>query len=181
MKKYLYSLATLLLVGSASCKKETKSTCHYNIYYFPFGFAFEGFTLEEVDTLVLKTFEPGTGFSNLLHTDTIYTVHHVLKDSILYRDEVADAGQTGSGSGFGGLKVGSDYILEIPALQSVVKVKEVTQGPTSHTFQVIGHCSPGAGTARFASYGAQFESDYQITRLRGLTIRPDDNPVLVKK
>ncbi len=181
MKKYFYTLAMLSLLGSASCKKETTSTCHYNIYYFPFGFAFESFTLDEVDTLVLKTYTPGTGFSNLLHTDTIYTTHHVLKDGILYRDEVADAGHTGSGSGFGTLAIGSDYILEIPALQSAIKVKEVTQGPSSHTFQVYGHCSPGAGTARFYTYGAKFESDYQVTELRGLTIRPDDNPFLVKK
>ncbi|OJV51977.1 MAG: hypothetical protein BGO31_09940 [Bacteroidetes bacterium 43-16] len=181
MKKYLYTLVTLSLLGSVSCKKEITSTCRYSIFYAPFGFAFEGFTLEEVDTLILKTYEPGTEFSTLLHTDTIYTIHHVLKDSILYRDEVADAGNMDSGSGFGPLAIGSEYILEIPALQSTIKVKELTQGPTSHTFQVIGHCSPGAGTARFASYGAQFESIYQTARIKGLSMRPNDVPVLVKK
>lgn len=179
MKKYLYILSIPSLLAG-SCRKET-STCYYNIYYLPFGFAFQGFTTDEVDTLILKTYEPGTGFSNLLHTDTIYTAHYDIKDGIIYRDPEADSIHTGSGSGFGALTIGSDYILELPALQSAIIVKEITEGPGRHTFEVNGYCSPGAGQARFGMFKADFESNYQIALMKGLIDHPDDNIALIQK
>ncbi|RYE00118.1 MAG: hypothetical protein EOP54_01345 [Sphingobacteriales bacterium] len=180
MKKYLYLLLSVSLFVTASCKKE-RSTCYYNIYYLPFGFAFEGFTADEVDTLILKTYAPGSGFSNLQHTDTIYTANNDITDGIIYRKPEADSAHTGSGSGFGALTIGSDYILEFPALQSAIKIKEITQGPDRHIFQVDGRCSPGAGQARFDIFKANFESNYQVVLKKGKIGHPDDNIALVKK
>lgn len=150
MKKYLSILLGIVLFSTASCRKE-RSTCYYPIYYLPFGFAFDGFTPEEVDTLILKTYEQGSGFSNVLHTDTIYTTNHTFTNGIIYRDPETDSLNTGSETGFGAVSHESDYILEIPALQSEIKIKDITHGPTSHTFEVDGRCSPGAGQARFGS------------------------------
>lgn len=180
MKKYFYLLCTLLIFTITSCQKET-STCYYHIRYYSFGFAFIGFTPEEVDTLILKTYEPGTGFSNLLHTDTIYTVHQALEDGIIYRDAEADSAHDGSGSGFGKISIGSDYILEIPALQSLIKIKEITQGPVKHTFQVDGRCSAGSGQTRYSTFEARFESSYNIIAKKGSTWHPDDNIALIRK
>lgn len=179
MKKYLYCLLSLYLLSAVACERLV--TCQYRIYYYSFGFAFEGFTTQEVDTLILKTYEPGTGFSFLLRTDTVYTTNHKIIDSTIYRNRETDTLQIGSESGFWAIWPGSDYILEIPALQSAIKITEVTQGPNADTFQMEDHCSPGAGQARYSTFNAKFESNYQIEPMKGIIGNPKDNIALVKR
>lgn len=176
MKKYVCFILVLglYLFSTSSCLKKETAICSYSIYYLPFGFAFQGFTTDEVDTLFLKRYDTASNFTILQGIDTLYTANYDLIDSTIYHNSPA-------GSGFGALTIGSDYILELPSLQTNIKIKAITQGPTRHSFEVDGHCSPGAGAARFGLFKATFESPYQVSLWKGKTASPPDNIALVKK
>ena len=172
----------LYLFVTSSCQKKTETdTCGYRIYYLPFGFAFEGFTTNEVDTLILKTYDTASDFTVLQGIDTIYTVHHELVDNIIFHNPQTDTANNGSWSGFGMVTTGTDYILEIPSLQSEIRVKDVSPGPESHTFQVEGDCSPGSREPRFGIFKAVFENPYQVSLRKGRTGNPPDNIALIRK
>lgn len=182
MKKYIYLIFGLSVFMTSSCQKKTETdTCSYRIYYLPFGFAFEGFTTDEIDTLILKTYDTASDFTVLQGIDTLYTAHHELVDNIIFHNPQTDTANNGLWSGFGAVNTGSDYILELPSLQTNVKIRAITEGPTSYTFEVDGHCSPGAGQARFGILNATFESPYQVTLRKGKTGNPPDNIALIKK
>lgn len=181
MKKYIYLILGLFLFAALSCQKQETAICSYNIYYLPFGFAFEGFNPDEVDTLVLKKYDTASNFSVLQDVDTLYTANYDLADNIIFRNPQTDTTHTGSWSGFGVVTAGSDYILEVTSLQTSIKIKAIRPGPTRHSFEVDGHCSPGAGEARFGIFNATFESPYLVTLRKGRTGNPPDNIALIKK
>ncbi|GEM_PF-982259 len=182
MKKYIYLILGLSVFMTSSCQKKTETdTCSYSIYYLPFGLAFEGFTTDEVDTLILKRYDSASNFTVLEGLDTLYTSHHELVDNIIFRNPQTDTAHNGLWSGFGLVTTGSDYILTIPALQSEVRIKEISPGPESHTFQVDGDCSPGSREPRFGIFNATFESPYQVSLRKGRTGNPPDNIALIKK
>ncbi len=172
----------LYLFLASSCEKKTGTdTCSYRIYYLPFGFAFEGFSTDEVDTLILKTYDSASNFTVLQGLDTLYTGNHDVVDNIIYRNPQTDSAHNGSWSGFGLVTTSSDYILEIPSLQSEIRITDVSPGPESHTFEVDGDCSPGSREPRFGIFKATFESPYQVTLRKGRTWNHPDNIALIKK
>ncbi len=88
----------------------------------------------------------------------------MIVSGIVYRNPQTDAALIGPETGFGVIWPAPDYRLEIPALQSVIKIKEVTQGPNIHSFQMEDHCSLGAGQARCAPLMQRPKATIRSTR-----------------
>jgi hypothetical protein len=167
--------ACIFLFNSCSPKREI---CKYNIYYLPFGFVFKNFNFEEIDTLYLKEFTITESNIQLNKIDTIISDSFEHDGNIITQlFPYAHTDKYGTGS----MKEGFEYELVIPALQQQVRAYDIKSGPTSHTFEVEGGCSPGAGQARFGLYTVSFESLYEVYITKGKSQFPADNIAVIVK
>jgi len=177
---FVFCALGLGIISNFSCKKETYN-CGYNIYYLPFGFAFKGFTLEEIDTLLLKRYNAGDGFVQLQSIDTLYIANFSDRNGTYYRNNVDTNGNSSGSSGFGSLDFGWDYELELLSLGTTIQITNIKKGDTSYSFTSDHPCSTGAGEARFEVFSADFTSPYAVSLGKGVSAAPPDNVALVVK
>jgi hypothetical protein len=143
MKKIIVLLAALSLFSFPSCKKEKekkKYTCGSITYYISVFVILKGFSSDQLDSVIIRTYEPNGQFDHILSTDTFnYSNASFLSDTAYPQDL---AGKVG----FYELVKGKEYQFEVLSTNQTYKISNIRDGATSSSWEQEEPCSGGGGS-----------------------------------
>lgn len=112
-------IVMLSLIVTVSCSKK-KEHCSQAVYRIPGYGAFIGFNADDVDTVLIEKYHPGTGFTRLADLDTVYITQPVFNGDTLLRDRLRGILFT--------VSYGGDYRIVLPGINRSFEVTDVTYG-----------------------------------------------------
>lgn len=141
MKLRLFCLL-LFCFCLASCKRKN-AICHYSIFYLRGTYvAFSGFSAQDLDTIIIRRYQPGSQFQQLVDTVTSFADTNFRKNDIAYCD-------------FNNLNFfisEYDYEYFVKSTNSLFRISDIETGEKSGTREGSPDCSPGSGSAQILPY-----------------------------
>jgi hypothetical protein len=141
----VYAFALLVLICSVlSCKKTVPQeiVCPYQYSYADVMIGFTGFSLEDLDTIVVYNYAPNTGFSRILRHDSI--IRSNLTQNVMLSHDTAFMSYMNHQAAFcAHLRTDSDYIISIPATGSNCSVSKGGFLPLPEYYTSATGCTGG--------------------------------------
>lgn len=130
-------MAGMLLLSLLGCKKK-QYTCGFSFYYPPAYVAFKGFSVTDLNLVVLSRYTAGTGFSDLQGVDSIDGSAALFEGDVAYNKE---------NYGFFTIISGVDYKIRIPQTGKEFLITEITKPESGMSWVQNEHCATGSGQA----------------------------------